>query len=225
MDADGHHSGSSEGGNGSDEEEEDDGRRARAHYIDVGPSRLRREADVSESDVLRTGRYAGQRASARDMLGLANSDEEEVDDGQQAQGDESQEEDDEGSEDRSEEEEDEDEESLIDEEGNASSEGEESKAGESEEEQESDFVPEQEDGRSGSNGHSERKASASQTRKTAAQSDQDLLRSLRQRNQEDAKRGRDVQKQLDAWGSILGLRIRAQKVVRASGRLQVSRCT
>lgn len=64
---------------------------------------------------------------------------------------------------------------------------------------------------------------ASESRKqkaaNAAQSDADLLAELKQRSSEDAARGRDARKQIDAWGKLLGIRIRAQKVVRSAGRI------
>lgn len=215
MDADGHRSGSEQGddtdGKGEDEH------RARSHYVDVGPSRLRHKADVSESDVLRTGRYAGQKASAKEMMGLGSGDEEN-DEGEtdRSQGDE------ERSEDTSEDGEDD----LLNGEVGHSQTG--SEEEDEEEDEDEDLEEEDEDEDDEEALEYEQKevqrenAVNGKTPRTAAQSDKELLKSLRQRNEEDARRGRDVRRQLDAWGNVLGLRIRAQKVIRAGGRLQVS---
>lgn len=63
-------------------------------------------------------------------------------------------------------------------------------------------------------GSSFRKAPA-----TAAEADAALLSDLRQRTRDDAARGRETRRSLDAWGKLLGVRIRGQKVVRNAGRI------
>lgn len=53
----------------------------------------------------------------------------------------------------------------------------------------------------------------------SAQSDAQLLQHLRSRTKEDAAKGRDARKQRATWAKLLGVRIRAQKVVRMGGRI------
>lgn len=196
-----------------DEEEEDEEDLARNHarhnMIHVEPSKMRKQANFIESvDDESLKKYQGVKATRKEMMEDEDEseDEEEEDQSDLDDDDEIEDEDLSGSEeDEDEEEEDEDDEDeSMDESIGELSESEEDRTASSK-----------------SKGKQLRFAEDDKPngKKSAAQNDAALLAELKQRSSEDAARGRDARKQIDVWGKLLGTRIRAQKVVRSTGRI------
>jgi protein AATF/BFR2 len=190
----------------SDEDLEDIARsHARYNYIDVAPSKMRRQANFMEGvEGNQYDKFSGISTTRKEMMG-------DEDDGETGEEEEEEEE---------EEREEEDEEESLDERGMGSD--------ESDEDDESDGEGEnmEEDARRSAPRKKPQVRFESNTvvhsngaALNAAQSDAQLLQNLRKRSREDAEKGRDARKQMDAWGKLLGVRIRGQKVVRGAGRI------
>lgn len=193
-----------------EENEEDIARNhARHNMIHVEPSKMRKQANFIESmDDETMNKYQGVKATRKEMM-------EEDDESESEQSDLDDEELDED-EDEKEDDEDEDEE----EEGEGESESMSESIGDLSESEED--IPQKSTGkklRFAEDDVSEKQTSKENDKKSAAQNDATLLAELKQRSSEDAARGRDARKQIDAWGKLLGTRIRAQKVVRSAGRV------
>ncbi|WFD21914.1 rRNA-processing protein bfr2 [Malassezia equina] len=209
---------SSDEASGSDDEAiEEEGRQ---HYVDVGPSEMRRRARLTESDKLDQPKYKGKRVSRRDMFGdgLDLEDDESVTDSDMDEADfeEAQEgvdaEEDEDEEDKDEEDE---------------SEEEEDEEGEEDEEDEEDPVPAQSSKRSLTDkgrasdalAEDESLPSTAATLASQERESRTLMQQLQQQRTQDAKKGRHVQKQIRNWEKTLRLRIALQKVITGLAKL------
>lgn len=174
---------------------------ARQHYVDVGPSQMRRKARLTESDVLDKPQYRSVKASREEMFGddLDDSEEEEVDD----DGDDEKSLDDreELDEDEMDDEEDQDTRQSMDEE--------EDEGEVREDERSTPNTPSKHDSK-----HAKGEPSATAT--TVAMQEQEslsLMEQIREKRAQDTKKGQDVRKQIKNWEKTLRLRISFQKVL------------
>ncbi|WFD17953.1 rRNA-processing protein bfr2 [Malassezia caprae] len=197
---------------------------SRRHYVDVGPSEMRRRARLTESDKLEQPKYKGTRVSRRDMF------EDELDSEEDSMSDAQDEEDYEDAEEEevgNEEDEDENEGEDEDEDEDEGEEDEGEDAQDDEEEEEKDRVQERPSRRSSADkNHAPHASSEVQalpyTAATLASQEQEsrtLMQQLQERRTQDAKKGRHVQKQIRNWEKALRLRIALQKVISAIARL------
>ncbi|UZJ56636.1 hypothetical protein CBS101457_005956 [Exobasidium rhododendri] len=194
-------------GDDSDEDLEEKARsHARHNYIDVAPSKMRKQANFMEGlNGNRLEKFAGIKATRKEMMDDGD-DEEIADEGET-------------------EEDDVEEDEEIGEEGDDIGDDEDDSSDVNEEDEED----EEESG--GKEKRTLRKRSQvrfeatseedapKRNELTAAQSDAQLLQELRKRSRDDAEKGRDARRQMDAWNKLLGIRIREQKVVRGAGRI------
>ncbi|WFD25635.1 rRNA-processing protein bfr2 [Malassezia nana] len=169
-------------------EEEFDGRQ---HYVEVGPSEMRRRARLTESDKLDQARYKGEKVSRHDMF---NDDLDASDDVTSAS-DSAEEEDDQTDEAYEDAEDDKEVESdEADQEPTASHVNKEPASPEG--------VPE-----------------SAATLNSQEQESRTLLQQLQAQRTQDAKKGRHLQKQIRNWEKALRLRIALQKVITSLARL------
>ena len=209
---------SSDGESASDNEAHET--ESRRHYVDVGPSEMRRRARLTESDKLEHPKYKGTRVSRHDMFGDGSQsdedsmadDTEDGEDYQDAQEEEGEDDDDEvdGEEEDGEDPDDEEEE---DEEFD-------------EDEEEKEQVQARPSKRSSMEKNREPHVSGEEvipsTAATLASQEQEsrtLMQQLQERRSQDAKKGRHVQKQIRNWEKTLRLRIALQKVISGRARL------
>lgn len=202
---------------------------ARQHYVDVAPSELRRKARLTDSHDLEKPRYKGVKTSRAEMFG--DGDEKDYADGE-----------DQDSEDASTMEglESSNDEEIDSEEANIS-------AGETDEEKSADDE-EREDANEHDEGETEgstdehtegtevelhgprkkahlgdkRFADDTPTATTVAMQEQETLsvmQQIREKREQDANKGRDVQKQIKNWEKALRLRIAFQKIVTDVSRI------
>lgn len=213
---------SSDEASGSDDEAiEEEGRQ---HYVDVGPSEMRRRARLTESDKLDQPKYKGKRVSRRNMFGdgLDSEDESVTDsdmdgaDFEEAQEDENEQEgEDEDEEEVEDEDEEEDEEEEDDEEENE----------EEDDEEEPVQAPSSkrsvtEKGRaSKALAEDEALPSTADTLASQERESRTLMQQLQQQRTQDARKGRHVQKQIRNWEKALRLRIALQKVITGLAKL------
>jgi len=221
---------SSDGEGASDDEaHEVDSRR---HYVDVGPSEMRRRARLTESDKLDQPKYRGLRVSRRDMFeDVLDSEEDSMNDAEDGEHYEDAEEDVDNEVDEEEEGKDEDEvekEDEVDEEDEGNDEDEMEKEDQVDEgEEETDKAQVHSSKRSSTDKNSAPYGSAEveaamNTATTLASQEQEsrtLMQQLQERRTQDAKKGRHVQKQIRNWEKALRLRIALQKVITILARL------
>lgn len=213
----------------SDEEDSasEDEATGREHYVDVGPSELRRRAAVSEHASLADPKYSGVKATRADLYGDEAESEEGLDDEEM------------GSEIDEEAASGDDQESGAEEEGDGSEdeveEEENGSAGDEGEEEDGEVASEDDaEGPSGSaappaktNKKTARFASSATAGSSddpnslAAQAEEEarMMRELRARGNADAEKGRAVRKQMSTWDALLDARIRIQKLVQRTARL------
>ncbi|PWN36065.1 TRAUB-domain-containing protein [Meira miltonrushii] len=202
-----------------DDEEEDEEDLARNHarhnMVHVEPSKMRKQANFIESmDDETMNKYQGVKATRKEMMGEDDESEDEEEDQSDLDDEELGSDELEGTEDEdlddSEEDDDEEDESMDESTGDMS-----------ESEGDGSLEPKATGKklRFAEDVDDKRQTPKENGKKSAAQSDATLLAELKQRSSEDAARGRDARKQIDAWGKLLGTRIRAQKVVRSAGRI------
>ena len=178
----------------------------REHYVDVGPSAMRRKARLTESDALEKPTYKGVRASRAEMFGSNDADgldeaDEDFEDS---------EENGEDAEDASEEDKN-DADDLDGENHDATSEGE-----DVEDEAASDDA-----GLVTPSLRSTKHATQGAPEDIAVQEAEShhLLSDLYERRKLDAQKGRHVQKQIKMWEQALRMRISLQKVITNTARL------
>lgn len=198
-------------GHDSDSDAEDAEDEARSHarhnLVDVAQSKMRKRANFIESlDDDTLSKYEGVKATRKEMLG----DDDDVDE----------EEDDDDEDDENDDEDDEDDGSDNDAGSYSDVNGDIGSASLSEDDEEEAprqkktlrFADEAEE-------EQPRETINERSAAKAAEADAALLAELKRRSREDAQRGRDARKQMDAWGKLLGIRIRGQKVFRGAGRI------
>ena len=222
---------------GSDEEprENDENmseKAARQHYVDVGPSQMRRKARLTESDVLDKPQYQSVKASRAEMFGddMDGSNGEEVDDDDDDEknlGDDEElydnsQEDAEGQDTEEEEEDDDDDD---DDDGNqdisVSMDGDQD---EEEDEQDEEDVQEENSvlhsaSKDGSKRFKHQHVDAVATVAMQEQESLSLMEQIREKRAQDAKKGQDVRKQIKNWEKTLRLRISFQKILTTVSRL------
>lgn len=217
--------GKRQGDDDDDEEDEEDIARnhARHNMVHVEPSKMRKQANFIESmDDETLNKYQGVKATRKEMM---EEDDESDDDEEEDQSDLDDEELEEG-----------DEEDIDDSEEDGEEEDDEEKEDESMDESIGDMSEGEGDRTAEPKGTGKklrfaedvkdtRQTPKENGKKSAVQNDATLLAELKQRSSEDAARGRDARKQIDAWGKLLGTRIRAQKVVRSAGRISTRAMT
>lgn len=184
---------------------------ARQHYVDVGPSEMRRKARLTESDVLEKPHYQGLKASREEIFGdaMGNNEEEEVDDSSD------------------------DEEYLDDEELDeddledlkGDEEDQDTKENTDDREDEED-VPEENESSllhtASNHGSAHAMDQPFATATTVAMQEQEslsLMEQIRKKRSQDTKKGQDVRKQIKNWEKVLRLRISFQKVITTVSRL------
>ena len=217
---------------GSDEEprENDENmseKAARQHYVDVGPSQMRRKARLTESDVLDKPQYQSVKASRAEMFGddMDGSNGEEVDDDDDEKNldddeelyDNSQE--DAEGEDTEEEENDDDDDENQD--ISVSMDGDQV---EEEDEQDEEDVQEENSvlhsaSKDGSKRFKHQHVDAVATVAMQEQESLSLMEQIREKRAQDAKKGQDVRKQIKNWEKTLRLRISFQKILTTVSRL------
>ncbi|KAI5894888.1 TRAUB-domain-containing protein [Schizophyllum commune H4-8] len=193
------------GAAGGDEDAEmKDAAAGRGHYLDVGPSNLRKQHD-SISDP----KYEGKRASRAQLLGDDDEEEDEEDEGEDAdrpnaihEEDSEAEEHSDGSEEHGEVSEDD---GMEDEENTA-------EGPDASEEEES--ASEEEDEAHGQHSPAPEAKSSAPAPKT-----DDLTDSLRKNREADVRKGKAVARQVAIWDTLLDARIRLQKSVTAAQKL------
>ena len=220
---------------GSDEEprENDENmseKAARQHYVDVGPSQMRRKARLTESDVLDKPQYQSVKASRAEMFGddMDESNGEEVDDDDDDEKNldddeelyDNSQEDAEGQ-DTEEEDDDDDENQDI----SVSMDGDQDEE-EDEEEDEQDEEDVQEENsvlhsasKDGSKRAKHQHVDAAATVAMQEQESLSLMEQIREKRAQDAKKGQDVRKQIKNWEKTLRLRISFQKILTTVSRL------
>lgn len=218
---------------GSDEEprENDENmseKAARQHYVDVGPSQMRRKARLTESDVLDKPQYQSVKASRAEMFGddMDGSNGEEVDDDDDEKNldddeelyDNSQE--DAEGEDTEEEENDDDD----DDENQDISITMDGDQVEEEDEQDEEDVQEENSvlhsaSKDGSKRFKHQHVDAAATVAMQEQESLSLMEQIREKRAQDAKKGQDVRKQIKNWEKTLRLRISFQKILTTVSRL------
>ena len=164
---------------------------ARQHYVDVGPSQMRRKARLTESDVLDKPQYQSVKASRAEMFGddMDGSNGEEVDD----DGD--------------------DEKNLDDDEELYDNSQEDA---EGVQEENSVLHSASEDG---SKRAKHQHVDAAATVAMQEQESLSLMEQIREKRAQDAKKGQDVRKQIKNWEKTLRLRISFQKILTTVSRL------
>ena len=221
---------------GSDEEprENDENmseKAARQHYVDVGPSHMRRKARLTESDVLDKPQYQSVKASRAEMFGddMDGSNGEEVDDDDDEKNldddeelyDNSQE--DAEGEDTEEEENDDDDDDDDDENQDISITMDGDQVEEEDEQDEEDVQEENSVLHSASKDGSKRfkhqHVDAAATFAMQEQESLSLMEQIREKRAQDAKKGQDVRKQIKNWEKTLRLRISFQKILTTVSRL------
>ena len=219
---------------GSDEEprENDENmseKAARQHYVDVGPSQMRRKARLTESDVLDKPQYQSVKASRAEMFGddMDGSNGEEVDDDddeknldddeelydnsrEDAKGEDTEEEDDDDD--------DENQDISITMDGDQV---------EEEDEQDEEDVQEENSvlhsaSKDGSKRAKHQHVDAAATVAMQEQESLSLMEQIREKRAQDAKKGQDVRKQIKNWEKTLRLRISFQKILTTVSRLPPS---
>ena len=220
---------------GSDEEprENDENmseKAARQHYVDVGPSQMRRKARLTESDVLDKPQYQSVKASRAEMFGddMDGSNGDEVDDDgddeknldddeelydnsrEDAKGEDTEEEDDDDD--------DENQDISITMDGDQV---------EEEDEQDEEDVQEENSvlhsaSKDGSKRAKHQHVDAAATVAMQEQESLSLMEQIREKRAQDAKKGQDVRKQIKNWEKTLRLRISFQKILTTVSRLPPS---
>lgn len=176
---------------------------ARAHYTDMGASTMRRKAHLSEDAALAGPKYAGVKASRQELFG----DEEEG--GKESDDDEDDEEGDE-------EEDEEPESDNVEDEGGESGEDDDDDVDDvDDDEVDDDDVDDSEE--ADDNGDKGDKVLGAKP--PQPDESQTLLEQVHTTQEKDAKKGRDVRKQIKAWEQALRMRIAMQKLVTAASRL------
>ncbi|KAL4399968.1 maturation of SSU-rRNA from tricistronic rRNA transcript protein [Malassezia pachydermatis] len=191
-------------------EEEAEATEARRHYVDMGPSQMRRKARLTESDALDQPKYKSIKTSREEMFGDDFDDDEEI----TSESDDSLEgedldEDDSLAEEKNEGEIDSDEEEVEEEDGDD----------DDDDEQQLVVPPKKAEKKSRATPAMEDTHSTADTLATQQQESQTLLQQLHAKRSQDAKKGRQVQKQIRNWEKALRLRIALQKVVTSVGRM------
>ena len=200
---------------------------ARQHYVDVGPSQMRRKARLTESDVLDKPQYQSVKASRAEMFGddMDGSNGEEVDD----DGDDEKNLDDDeelydnsredakGEDTEEDEEDDDDENQDI----SVSMDGDQD---EEEDEQDEEDVQEENSvlhsaSKDGSKRAKHQHVDAAATVAMQEQESLSLMEQIREKRAQDAKKGQDVRKQIKNWEKTLRLRISFQKILTTVSRL------
>jgi len=219
---------------GSDEEprENDENmseKAARQHYVDVGPSQMRRKARLTESDVLDKPQYQSVKASRAEMFGddMDGSNGEEVDDDDDEKNldddeelyDNSQE--DAEGEDTEEEENDDDDDDDENQDISITMDGDQV---EEEDEQDEEDVQEENSvlhsaSKDGSKRAKHQHVDAAATVAMQEQESLSLMEQIREKRAQDAKKGQDVRKQIKNWEKTLRLRISFQKILTTVSRL------
>lgn len=174
-----------------DEAEVDDGDKGRDHYVQVSRSSLRKQQEF----ILDDPRYAGQRASRKDIY---SSEEEEQDAFEEMEEDESEEE----------EEEEEDQENDIEDEKD-----EEEQQSESDDDDEQDGSDDDEAEGDDSN------AEIKQELLRIQQEEKDMIAKMSASAQSDIEKGQHVRQQITLWENFLESRIRIQKAVELANQL------
>ena len=223
---------------GSDEEprENDENmseKAARQHYVDVGPSQMRRKARLTESDVLDKPQYQSVKASRAEMFGddMDGSNGEEVDDDDDEKNldddeelyDNSQE-DAEGEDTEEEENDDDDDDDDENQDISITMDGDQV---EEEDEQDEEDVQEENSvlhsaSKDGSKRFKHQHVDAAATFAMQEQESLSLMEQIREKRAQDAKKGQDVRKQIKNWEKTLRLRISFQKILTTVSRLPPS---
>ena len=223
---------------GSDEEprENDENmseKAARQHYVDVGPSQMRRKARLTESDVLDKPQYQSVKASRAEMFGddMDGSNGEEVDDDDDEKNldddeelyDNSQE-DAEGEDTEEEENDDDDDDDDENQDISITMDGDQV---EEEDEQDEEDVQEENSvlhsaSKDGSKRAKHQHVDAAATVAMQEQESLSLMEQIREKRAQDAKKGQDVRKQIKNWEKTLRLRISFQKILTTVSRLPPS---
>ena len=200
---------------------------ARQHYVDVGPSQMRRKARLTESDVLDKPQYQSVKASRAEMFGddMDGSNGEEVDDDgdDEKNLDDDEELYDNSREDAKGEDTEEDEEDDDDENQDISITMDGDQVEEEDEQDEEDVQEENSVLHSASKDGSKRaKHQHVDAAATVAMQEQEslsLMEQIREKRAQDAKKGQDVRKQIKNWEKTLRLRISFQKILTTVSRL------
>ena len=221
---------------------------ARQHYVDVGPSQMRRKARLTESDALEKPQYKGVKASRAEMFGDGSDDDDDGDDENyddeerklepNDNGDQEDEDDDEDEDEDEDEEvtEDEDEDMDEDEDENENEEmTEEMTEDEDRDEGEDEGVDQDHDDKTAIKARLDIKSDPSISRKKAStnigsaraattvalqeKESQTVLDQIREKRAHDARKGQHVRKQIRNWEKALRLRISFQKLVTGASRL------
>ena len=203
---------------------------ARQHYVDVGPSQMRRKARLTESDVLDKPQYQSVKASRAEMFGddMDGSNGEEVDDDgdDEKNLDDDEELYDNSREDAKGEDTEEDEEDDDDENQDISVSMDGDQVEEEDEQDEEDVQEENSVLHSASKDGSKRaKHQHVDAAATVAMQEQEslsLMEQIREKRAQDAKKGQDVRKQIKNWEKTLRLRISFQKILTTVSRLPPS---
>lgn len=217
---------------------------ARQHYVDVGPSQMRRKARLTESDALEKPQYKGVKASRAEMFGDGSDDDDDGDDENyddeesklepSDNGDQEDDDNDEDDDDDEDEEvtEDEDEDKDEDEDENLN---EEMTEDEDRDEGEDEGVDQDHDDKTAIKARLDIKSDPSISRKKASttvgsaraattvalqeKESQTVLDQIREKRAHDARKGQHVRKQIRNWEKALRLRISFQKLVTGASRL------
>ncbi|KAL1731129.1 apoptosis-antagonizing transcription factor [Schizophyllum commune] len=190
------------GAAGGDEDAEmKDAAAGRGHYLDVGPSNLRKQHD-SISDP----KYEGKRASRAQLLGDEGDEESEGEDADQPNG--FHEEDFQGSD------ESEVDEGTVNDEDGVVDDEEDAAEGPDESEEEAESGGEEDD-----QAHEHQTPASESTLPAPASQNDDLTDSLRKNREADLRKGKAVARQVAIWDTLLDARIRLQKSVTAAQKL------
>ena len=224
---------------GSDEEprENDENmseKAARQHYVDVGPSQMRRKARLTESDVLDKPQYQSVKASRAEMFGDdmdgSNGDEVDDDGDDEKNLDDDEElydnsqEDAEGEDTEEEENDDDDDDDDENQDISITMDGDQV---EEEDEQDEEDVQEENSvlhsaSKDGSKRFKHQHVDAAATVAMQEQESLSLMEQIREKRAQDAKKGQDVRKQIKNWEKTLRLRISFQKILTTVSRLPPS---
>mgnify|MGYP002722852163 CR=1 FL=1 len=201
---------------------------ARQHYVDVGPSQMRRKARLTESDVLDKPQYQSVKASRAEMFGddMDGSNGEEVDDDgdDEKNLDDDEELYDNSREDAKGEDTEEDEEDDDDENQDISISMDGDQVEEEEDEEDEEDVQEENSvlhsaSKDGSKRAKHQHVDAAATVAMQEQESLSLMEQIREKRAQDAKKGQDVRKQIKNWEKTLRLRISFQKILTTVSRL------
>ncbi|CEG64373.1 hypothetical protein RMATCC62417_01354 [Rhizopus microsporus] len=203
-----------------DDQQDHDESAAREHYVSVGKSKLRSE----QQPILDDPRYAGKRASRKDIYSESEEEEEEwqgiQDDGEEEEEDDSEES---GSSDADEDDDFDDDQDLLktamngdhEEEATSDDDENEERSDEESEEQESDDDDEEQDSDEEDDDENEAEddeAVNTELRKIQ-QEEKQIISQLSKSAQTDVEKGQHVRQQLTLWDNCLENRIRMQKLV------------